>query len=99
VEICHLRCRKPTENELALLPHIVMTSDVDWDPRLHDKDIENLEDFHDPSKDDHEHDHFDQYGEYRNRTVATHTCLEEEFYDACEFLSFDDQVYDLMDSL
>jgi hypothetical protein len=74
-----------------------MTSDVDWDPRLYDKDIENLEDFHDPSEDDHEHDHFVQYGEYRNCTVVTHSCLEEEFYDSCEFLSFDDQVDNLMD--
>jgi hypothetical protein len=41
-----------------------MTSNVDWDPNLYDKDIENLEDFHDPSEDDHECGKFDQYGEY-----------------------------------
>jgi hypothetical protein len=79
----YLRCRKPTKNELASLPHIVMTSDVDWDPHQYDKDIDNLEEFHDPSEDVYQHDHFDQYGEYCHCTVATHhTCLEEEFYDA-----------------
>ena len=73
----YLRCRKPTENELASLPHIVMTSDVDWDPRQYDKDMDNLEEFHDPSEDVYQHDHFDQYGEYCHHTVSTHhTCLE-----------------------
>jgi hypothetical protein len=113
----YLQCCKPTENELASLPHIVMTSDVDWDPCQYDKDIvmtsdvdwdpcqydkdiDNLEEFHDPSEDVHQHDHFDQYGEYCRRKVATHnTCLEEEFYDACEFLSFNDKVDDLMDTV
>jgi hypothetical protein len=66
----------------------------------YDKDIDNLEEFHDPSKDVYQHNHFDQYGEYCHRTVATHhTCLKEEFYDACEFLSFNDQVDDLMDAV
>jgi hypothetical protein len=60
----------------------------------YDKDIDNLEELHDPSKDVYQH------GEYCHRTVATHhTCLEEEFYDACEFLSFNDQVDDLMDAV
>jgi hypothetical protein len=69
-------------------------------PSTCDKDIDNLDDFHDPSEDDHENYHFDQYGEYRHQTFATHnTCTEEEFYDACEFLSFDDQVDDLMDAV
>jgi hypothetical protein len=97
----YFRCYKPTENELASLPHIVMTSDVEWDPRQYDKDIDNLEEFHDPLEDVHPHDHFDQYGEYCHRTVSTthHTCLEEEFYDACEFLSFNDEVDDLMDTV
>jgi hypothetical protein len=68
----YLRCRKPTKNELPSLPHIVMTSYVDWDPHQYDKDIDNLEEFHDPSEDVYQHDHFDQYGENCHRTVATH---------------------------
>jgi hypothetical protein len=95
----YLQCRAPTEEELASLPHIVMTSDVDWDPSHYDKDIHDLAEFHDPSEDDHENYHFNQYGEYCC-TVATHsTCFEEEFYDACEFLDFEDQVDDLMDAV
>jgi hypothetical protein len=44
--------------------------------------------------------HFDQHVEYCHHTIAFHrTCVEEEFYDACEFLDFADQVDDLVDSV
>jgi hypothetical protein len=77
-----------------------MTSDVDWDPSKFDNDITNLDAFHDPANDSHEEHHFDQHGVYRHRTVATHlTCVEEEFYNACEYLDFDDQVDDLLDAV
>jgi hypothetical protein len=77
-----------------------MTSDVDWDPSKFDNDITNLDAFHDPANDNHEEHHFDQHGEYCHHTVATHlTCVEEELYDACEFLDFDDQVDDLLDAI
>jgi hypothetical protein len=75
-----------------------MTSDVDWDPSLYDNIIENIEEFHDTSVDDHEDPNFDQYGEYRHRTVATHTTLPDaEFFDAMEYIEFDDFVEDLID--
>jgi hypothetical protein len=36
----------------------------------------------------------------RNIAIATHlTCVEEEFYDAYEFLDFDDHVDDLLDTV
>jgi hypothetical protein len=47
----YLRCRKPTEAELGLLPHIIMTSDVEWDPSLYDNIIEDIEKFHDTKED------------------------------------------------
>jgi hypothetical protein len=96
----YLRCRKPTDEELSLLPHIIMTADLDWDPSTYDNDIDDLEKFHDTSIDDNEHEHFDQYGEYRHRTVATHSTLpEEEFFDAIEYIDFDDLVDDLFDTI
>jgi hypothetical protein len=39
-------------------------------PSQYDKDIDDLAAFYDPSEEDHEERHFDQYGEYRHRTVA-----------------------------
>jgi hypothetical protein len=93
----YLRCHKPTNGELESLPHIIMTSDMEWDPRQYDKDLDDVAAFYDPSEEDLEERQFDQYGEYRHRTVATHhTCCEEEFYDACEFLDYEDQVDDLI---
>jgi hypothetical protein len=47
----YLRCHKPTYNELKSLPHIIMTSDADWDWSLYDNDILNIDKFHDPSDD------------------------------------------------
>jgi hypothetical protein len=86
--------------ELASLPHIIMTSDVEWDPSTYDKELDDLAMFYEASDKDHEERHFDQYGDYRLRTVATHhTCGEKEFYDACEFFDFDNQVDDLLDTI
>jgi hypothetical protein len=43
----YLQCHKPTEHELSTLPHIVMTSDVEWEPSQYDVIIEAIEQFHD----------------------------------------------------
>jgi Reverse transcriptase (RNA-dependent DNA polymerase) len=96
----YLRCRKPTEDELGLLPHIIMTSDVDWDPSLYDNVVEDLQEFHDTSMDVVDHGNpFDQYGEYRYRTIANHNSknLEEEFFDALSYVDIDEIVDDVID--
>ena len=98
--LAYLRCRQPTDNELATLPHIVMTSDVDWDPRLYDHNIDDLDAFHDTSEDFVIHDTFDQYGEYRHRTVATHHVdPPDDFFDAVEYVNVDDVIDDIVDTL
>jgi hypothetical protein len=97
----YLPCRKPTEEHGVLL-YVVLTSDVDWDPSLYDNVIDDMDDFHDPNLYFIDHDNpLNEYGEYRKRTVATHTLIEgeEEFFDACIFLDFDDMVDDLLDTL
>jgi hypothetical protein len=97
----YLRCHKPTDEELSLLPHIIMTSDVVWDPSLFDNNNDNIQEFYDPVEEIPEHEYnFDQYGEYRHCTVATHNVIpEEEFFDANEFVDYDDLVDDLVDNL
>jgi hypothetical protein len=96
----YLRCRKPTEEDLGLLPHIIMTSDKDWDPSIYDNVIENIEEFHDTLLDTVDHDDpFDQHGEYRYRTIAHSLIQEEEFFDAVEYSDYDVLVDDLMDTL
>jgi hypothetical protein len=96
-----LYCQKTTDNEQSLLPHIIMTSDVTWDPSLYHNINDNIDQFYDPFEDTPEHEyHLDQHGEYRNRTVATHTIVpEEEVFDAIEYVDLDDLVDDLIDLL
>jgi hypothetical protein len=98
--LAYLPCRKPTEDELGTLPHVIMTSDVDWDPCIYDNIIEDIAVFHDLSIDLIQHDNpFDDYGEYRHRTVATHNLLdEEEFFDSMECVDYDDLVDDFIDA-
>jgi hypothetical protein len=98
--LAYLPCRKPTDDELGTLPHVIMTSDVDWDPCVYENNIDDNAVFHDPSLDVIEHDNpFDDYGEYRHCTVATHKLLdEEEFFDSMECIDCDDLVDDLMDA-
>jgi hypothetical protein len=70
----------PTDDELAALPHIIMTSDVDWDPSKFDNDITN---FMILPMITVKSITLISMGEYCHCTVATHlTCVEKEFYDA-----------------
>jgi hypothetical protein len=96
----YLHCQKPKENELRSLPHIIMTADVEWDPILYNNGINDIKKLHDTSVDDNENEHFNQYGEYWNRTVATLTVLpEEEFFDCIKYIEFEYQVDDVMDTI
>jgi hypothetical protein len=46
--LLYLCCCKPTDEELSLLPYIIMTSDVVWDPSLFDNNNDNIQEFYDP---------------------------------------------------
>jgi hypothetical protein len=70
--LAYNHCCKPTENETGLLPHVIMTSNDDWVPKLFDNDIETFEDFHDPTLDVVDHiNPLNYYGEHCNHTVST----------------------------
>ena len=96
----YLKCRKPTQAEVDDLPHIIMTADVDWDPTVYDNVIDDLNDFYDAQAEDHRNDNpFNDVGEYRHRTVATHTIHSElEFFDAYENQDLVDVIDDIIDS-
>jgi hypothetical protein len=69
----YLRCRKPTDDELAMLPHIIMTADVEWNPNIYDHTIDNMETFYDETLDVVDYDHnFNPNGEYKHRTIGFH---------------------------
>jgi hypothetical protein len=77
--LSYLWYRKPPEDELVLLPQVLMTSFVDWDPCIKDDDSRNIDAFHDPTIHFVDHDNpFDYYGEYRHFTVATCSVSTED---------------------
>jgi hypothetical protein len=95
----YLPCRPPTENEVNSLPHVIMTSDVDWDPSAYDNTIDDMAKFYDVEEDEVHHSPFDMKGQYRHRTIATHTVFGElEYFDAYEYPDYDDVIDDILDS-
>jgi hypothetical protein len=87
----YLCCSKLTADDIDLLPHIIMTADVEWDPNIFDNEFESLDDFYDPKLDDFDHvNPFNAYGEYCNRTISTHHLVEEEEeFDTIEYNDFE----------
>lgn len=87
----YLPLRPPTDHELETFPHIIMTSDDDWDPTVldfvygddddvwHDA-ITNIDELSASSY------FFDEFGNYRFRVVASHNihdCDPDDVIDAC----------------
>ena len=68
----YLRCRVPTTAEVNTLPHIIMTSDIDWDPSVYDNIIDDMDVFFDTNEDEVYDSAFDAQGNYRHRTISTH---------------------------
>jgi hypothetical protein len=67
--------RPPSDAEFDTLPHVVLTSDVDWDPSIIDNEIDLVTDWHDAVQDlpsdPYVEPRFNSTGEYRHRHVAT----------------------------
>ena len=68
----YLDMHPPTDEELESLPHIIFTSDVDWDPGVLDCDfdIENNWDELPQVDDFYDNLVFDEFGNYTQRTVS-----------------------------
>jgi hypothetical protein len=47
--------RPYTDVEYELLPHVIITGDVDWDPRVLDFDIDDDDDWYDAISDNVNH--------------------------------------------
>jgi hypothetical protein len=102
----HLPCRRPTDRDLAELPHVIMTSPNKWVPSCLDCNVTDDPEWYkqfpidlplvDPTP-------FDEIGEYRNRTgrpiVAQIHDLSEtiagELIDDDELFFFDAQTHDV----
>ena len=90
----YLPLRPYTDDEWETLPHVVFTSDVDWDPTVFDHviDIDN-DIWYDALEDidaDPDSNPFDEFGDYRKREVcgamffdARYTHDIDDIIDAC----------------
>jgi hypothetical protein len=63
--MAYLCCRPPTPHELETLLHMIMSTDLDWNPGIFDNDIDDVEAFYEATDDVIHHRPFDQYGEYQ----------------------------------
>ena len=72
----YLEMRPPTDHELDSLPHVVLTSDNEWNPSCLDNEIHDLEEWFDAQEDLPEieaygNHPFDPMGNYQNCHVGT----------------------------
>ena len=73
----YISLRPPTDSELESLPHVIMTSDVDWDPSVLDYELTDDPEWRDivPSYDSiNPNTDFDEVGDYRRR-IAVNSAL------------------------
>ena len=83
-----MKLRPYTNKEWTDLPHVMLTSEEDWDPSTLDLDITDDEDWFDAISDNHEYminSSFDEFGDYRKRVeVQQHSALSiEDSVDRC----------------
>ena len=77
--------RPYSDNEWNSLPHVILTSEVEWDQSVLDLDIEDDQEWYDAISDDPEcpsSQLYDAYGDYMKRVNINLTSLEDHV-DAC----------------
>ena len=95
----YIPLRPFTDSEWDKLPHIILTSDVDWDPSVLDCSAEDCEEWfeaQDGTEDSLNSPLFDEFGNYRNKTnVGEH---ELYFFDADSYAedNLDDIIIECM---
>ncbi|EEC42961.1 predicted protein [Phaeodactylum tricornutum CCAP 1055/1] len=72
--LAYMDMRRPTDKELATLPHVVLTSDVDWDPSVLDHEIDLAtswyDDIYDLPQSPYVEPRFDHTGKYLHRHIS-----------------------------
>ena len=80
--------RPYTDNEWDSLPHIILTSDVNWDPTVMDNDLDDSDEWFESQSDnikDTVDPIFDEVGNFRHCTIINEcdmaTLIEDEYLD------------------
>ena len=74
--LAYLRMTPYTDLEWDTLPHVILTSDIDWDPSVLDHVMDNDDNWFDALEEGlmmPGDDNFNEYGEYRHRHIAAST--------------------------
>jgi hypothetical protein len=79
----YLGMRPYTDVEYESPPHVILTSDVDWNQRLLDFDIDdNKDDWYDASSDNMNHSELvDALGDYKGRTTTLEVLSANTWFD------------------
>ena len=70
-----------TDREYATLPHVIMTSDQDWDPSVLDSPVDDTGPSTAGGDVPNIHDNFNQYGEYMDRYVVTMADISDDILE------------------
>jgi hypothetical protein len=74
--------RPYTDVEYESLPHVILTGDVDWDPRVLDFDIDDNDDWYDAILDNVNHSElFDAFGDYKGGTTELEVSSADTWLD------------------
>ena len=72
-----MRMTKPSKHNLEQLPHITMTSNVEWDPSQYDEEWDAVFD-EEPPPLDHDMDNDIDYGEeFSNHDLNIYSCIQD----------------------
>jgi hypothetical protein len=78
----YLGMRPYTDVEYESPPHVILTSDVDWNQRLLDFDIDDADDWYDASLDNMNHSELvDAFGDYKGRTTELEVSSANTWFD------------------
>jgi hypothetical protein len=78
----YLGMRPYTDSEYESLPHVILTSDVDWDPGVLNFDIDDNDDWYDAISDNVNHsDLFDVLGNYKGREAELEVSSADIWFD------------------
>jgi hypothetical protein len=79
----YLDMRPCTDVKYELPPHVILTSDVDWDPRVLDFDIDDNDDWYDAISDNVNHSElFDAFGDHKGCTSKLEVSSANTWFDA-----------------
>jgi hypothetical protein len=93
------KCRQTTNEQVTSPPHVIMTSDVDWDPTTCNNGITDIIAFYDASIVTVHCCNFDDHGNFHHHIVATHTLHAElHFFDVHEYPDYLNLVDDILDA-